>query len=182
MNTIEKIWDEYHSNLLSFIRKRIADKDSAEDILQDIFVRVHSKIDTLQNKSKIESWLYQITRNAIIDYYRARKPMEAIPDWLVQQEVGREERNRLELASCLTPMIQRLPEKYRRAVQLSEIEGNTGKEVAEKENLSLSGAKSRVQRGRALLKTMLHECCTIETNRMKQIVEYDKSDDDCTFC
>jgi RNA polymerase sigma-70 factor, ECF subfamily len=110
MNTIEKIWDEYHSNLLSFIRKRIADKDSAEDILQDIFVRVHSKIDTLQNKSKIESWLYQITRNAIIDYYRARKPMEAIPDWLVQQEVGREERNRLELASCLPPMIQRFSE------------------------------------------------------------------------
>jgi RNA polymerase sigma-70 factor, ECF subfamily len=182
MNKIDEIWDEYHSKLLSFIRKRIGDKDSAEDILQDIFVRVHSKIDTLENRSKIENWLYQITRNAIIDYYRSRKPMEAVPDWLAQPEVSREEQNRLELASCLTPMIQRLPEKYRRAVQLSEIEGNTGKEVAERENISLSGAKSRVQRGRALLKTMLHECCTIETNRMKQIVGYDKNSDDCTSC
>jgi RNA polymerase sigma-70 factor (ECF subfamily) len=182
MNTIEEIWNGYHSKLLFFIQKRVNDKDAAEDILQDIFVRVHSRIDTLENKSKIESWLYQIIRNAIIDYYRSRKPTEELPEWLAQPQVDREESNRLELSSCLTPMIQQLPEKYRHAVQLSEIEGKTGKDVAEKENISLSGAKSRVQRGRALLKTMLHECCKLEINKRNQIVEYDKKDDDCKHC
>jgi RNA polymerase sigma-70 factor (ECF subfamily) len=182
MNMIEEIWNKYHSNLLAFIRKRINDNDAAEDILQDIFVRVHSRIDTLENKSKLESWLYQITRNAIIDFYRTHKSIEELPAWLKQPQIGKEETNRRELSSCLAPMIQQLPEKYRDAVQLSEIEGNTQKEIAEKENISLSGAKSRVQRGRSLLKTMLHDCCKLEINTMNQIVDYDKKNDDCKLC
>jgi RNA polymerase sigma-70 factor, ECF subfamily len=179
---IEEIWKGYHSNLLAFIRKRVNDKAAAEDILQDIFVRVHSRIDTLENRSKLESWLYQITRNALIDYYRSRKPLEELPEWLEQPRISREEINRRELSSCLAPMIQQLPEKYRHAVQLSEIEGKTQKEIAEKENISLSGAKSRVQRGRALLKVMLHDCCKIEMNAMNQIVDYDRKNGDCTLC
>ena len=182
MNTTDEIWNMYHSNLLAFIRKRVNDKDAAEDILQDVFVRIYSRIDTLDNRSKLESWLYQITRNSIIDFYRSRKPMKELPDWLAQPQASREETNRRELASCLAPMIQQLPEKYRHAVQLSEIERKTQSEIAEKENISLSGAKSRVQRGRALLKTMLHDCCKVEINAMNQIVDYDKKDGDCKLC
>ncbi|MEW6586503.1 MAG: RNA polymerase sigma factor SigZ [Nitrospirota bacterium] len=182
MNTIEEIWNKYHSDLLAFIRKRINDKVAAEDILQDIFIRVHSRIDTLENRSRLESWLYQITRNAIIDFYRSRRPMEELPEGLAQPKADREETNRRELSSCLTPMIQQLPERYRRAVQLSKIEGMTLKEIAEKENISLSGAKSRVQRGRALLKAMLHDCCKIEINAKNNIVGYDKKDGDCKLC
>jgi RNA polymerase sigma-70 factor, ECF subfamily len=182
MNTIEEIWNKYNSNLLAFIRKRINDKDAAEDILQDIFVRVHSRIDTIENRSKLESWLYQITRNAIIDYYRSHKSTEELSEWIEQPQVSNEENHRQELSSCLTPMIQQLPEKYRHAVQLSEIEGKTQKEIAEIENVSLSGAKSRVQRGRALLKAMLHDCCKLEINAINQVVDYDKKDDDCKLC
>jgi RNA polymerase sigma-70 factor (ECF subfamily) len=182
MNTTEEMWNRYHSNLRAFIGKRVNDKDAADDILQDIFVRVHSRIDTLENRNKLESWLYQITRNALIDYYRARKPLEELPEWLEQPQANREETNRRELLSCLAPMIQQLPEKYRHAVQLSAIEGKTQSEIAEKENISLSGAKSRVQRGRVLLKTMLYECCKVEVNAMNQIVDYDKKEGDCKYC
>jgi len=182
MNTSEEIWSEYHSNLLAFIRKRVNDKVAAEDILQDVFVRIHSRIETLENRSKLESWLYQITRNTIIDFYRSRRPMEELPEWLAQPQASREENDGRELSSCLGPMIQQLPEKYRHAVQLSEIEGKTQKEIAEKESISFSGAKSRVQRGRELLKTMLHDCCKVEINAMNQIVDYDKKDGDCKLC
>ncbi len=182
MNTTDEIWNKYHSNLRAFIRKRVNNNNAAEDILQDIFVRVHSRIGTLKSRKKLESWLYQITRNSLIDYYRSHKVLEELPEWLGQQQASREEINRRELSSCLALMIQQLPEKYRHAIQLSEIEGNTQSEIAEKENISLSGAKSRVQRGRALLKTMLHDCCKIEINAMNQIVEYDKRDDDCKLC
>ncbi|WP_027185238.1 RNA polymerase sigma factor SigZ [Desulfovibrio inopinatus] len=182
MNTTEEVWKKYHANLLAFIRKRVNDKVAAEDILQDIFVRVHSRIGTLENRSRLESWLYQITRNAIIDFYRSHKPLEELPVWLEQPQVGKEETNRQELSLCLAPMIQQLPKKYRHAVQLSEIEGRTQKEVAEIENISLSGAKSRVQRGRALLKDMFHDCCKVEINTKNQIVDYIKENGDCKFC
>jgi RNA polymerase sigma-70 factor (ECF subfamily) len=182
LTATEEIWGSYHANLLTFIRKRVNDKVAAEDILQDVFARIHSRIDTLENKSKLESWLYQITRNAVIDYYRARRPMEMLPEWLAQPQAGREEMNRRELSSCLAPMIQQLPEKYRQAIQLSEIEGKTRKEIAEQEDISLSGAKSRVQRGRALLKTMLFDCCRFEINAMNQVVDYDRKNGECKLC
>ena len=182
MKTSEEIWNKYQSNLLTFIRKRVEDKAMAEDILQDVFVRIHSQIDTLENMSKLKSWFYQITRNAIIDFYRSRKPMEELPDWIAKPQADDEKNNIRELSSCLAPMIKQLPKKYRHAVQLSEIEGKTQKEIAEKERLSISGAKSRVQRGRALLKTMLHNCCKLEINAMNQIVDYDKKDDNCKLC
>lgn len=182
LTSTEEIWRTYHANLLTFIRRRVNDKVAAEDILQDVFVRIHSRIETLENSSKLESWLYQITRNAIIDFYRARRPTETLPEWLAQPQAGREEVNRRELSSCLAPMIQQLPEKYRHAIQLSAIEGKTEKEIAEQEDISLSGAKSRVQRGRALLKSMLFDCCRFEINAMNQIVDHDRKNRDCTFC
>jgi RNA polymerase sigma-70 factor (ECF subfamily) len=79
-------------------------------------------------------------------------------------------------------MIEELPDKYRDAVKLSEIERKTQKEVAQREKISLSGAKSRVQRGRALLKVMLHDCCKIEINKNNQLVSYEKKDKDCKYC
>jgi RNA polymerase sigma-70 factor, ECF subfamily len=182
MNTTEEIWVKYHTNLLAFIRKRVNDEVTAEDILQDVFVRIHSRIESLENRDKLESWLYQITRNAIIDAYRARKPMEELPEWLAQPQISKEENNRRELSLCLAPIIQKLPEKYRHAVQLSELEGMTQKEIAANQSISFSGAKSRVQRGRLLLKAMLHDCCKFEINTKNQIVDYEKKDDDCNHC
>jgi len=182
MNTTEEIWNKYHSNLLAFIRKRINDNMVAEDILQDIFVRIHSRIDTLEDNSKLESWLYQVTRNAVIDYYRSHKPTKELPDWLEQPQISSEEKISQELSSCLAPMIKQLPKKYRLAIQLSEIDGKTQKEVAEEENLTLPGAKSRIQRGRALLKKMLHDCCELEINNKNQVVDYENKDGNCKSC
>ena len=181
MKATDDIWFEYHNKLSVFIKTRVAD-DVAEDILQDVFIKIHSRIDSLKENTKLESWLYQITRNAVIDYYRSKRPTEQLPDWIKQTQPGEDEIIRQELSSCLAPMIEQLPDKYRVAINLSEIERKTQKEVAELENISLSGAKSRVQRGRALLKSMLHDCCQIEINQNNQLVSYEKKDRDCKLC
>ncbi len=178
MLTTEIIWLEYHQKLSGFIKSRISG-DVADDLLQDVFLKVHSQLGSLETKTKVESWLYQITRNTVIDYYRANKRLEELPKWIVQPELDESTAIRQELSSCLEPMISQLPDKYREAIQLSEIEGKTQKEVSEKENISLSGAKSRVQRGRVLLKSMLNDCCQIETNKKNQLVSYDSKIKDC---
>ncbi len=154
----------------------------AEDLLQDVFLKVHSKLGSLETKTKIESWLYQITRNTVIDYYRANKRLEELPKWIEQPESDENTTIRQELSSCLEPMINQLPDKYREAIQLSEIEGKTQKEVSEKEGISLSGAKSRVQRGRSLLKSMLNDCCQLEINKKSQVVSYESKHQDCDYC
>lgn len=141
-----------------------------------------TQIGSLKEDVKLESWLYQITRNTIIDHYRSARSTQKLPDWIEQVQVDEEETIKEELSSCLEPMVKELPDKYRSAVQMAEIECKTQKEVAEHEGISLSGAKSRVQRGRALLKDMLHDCCHFEVNKKNQIVSYEQKEKDCKYC
>lgn len=170
----EEIWKAYHGGLLSFIRYRVGDADLAEDILQNVFVKIHSKLDTLDKTERLQSWLYQIARNAVIDHYRTNKKTEPLPDDIpdclpdnvpdtlpdsIRQEPDPAGKDWRRLADCLRPMIEMLPEGYRQAVILSDIEGLPLTEVATRLGLSLPGAKSRVQRGRARLRTIFLECC-----------------------
>ncbi len=181
MNLTEDIWYEYHLKLTSFIRSKVSE-DMVDDILQDVFMKIHTKLDSLKEDVKIESWLYQITRNIIIDHYRSRRTHEQLADWIELPLPEEEETIRKELSSCLEPMIKKLPEIYRNAVQMSEIDNKTQKEVAELEGVSLSGAKSRVQRGRSLLKGMLYDCCQFEINKKNQVISYVQKKPDCKFC
>jgi len=179
---IEHIWKEYHTKLHSFIQKRVGDASTADDILQEVFIRIISRIDTLKENNKIQSWIYQIARNAIIDHYRAHKIMEELPETLIAPEMESGEKARQEIESCLLPMIQSLPEHYREAIVLSEIEGLTQKEVARKQGLSLSGAKSRVQRGRAMVKEMLLDCCRFEFDNLGRVIDYEQKRKTCKKC
>ncbi len=181
MKVTENIWQEYHSRLASFIRGKV-DGDAVDDLLQDVFLKIHLHIDSLKDDTKLESWLYQITRNVITDYYRSRRVAEELPEWIEQPLPEQKDSIRRELSACLEPMVRHLPDKYRNAVQLSEIENRTQKEIAELEGISLSGAKSRVQRGRALLKSMLDDCCQFEINSKNQVISYEKKQRNCKFC
>ena len=182
MNITEKIWREYHSKLMAFVVKRVEDNAVAEDIVQDVFVKIHSQIESLKEETKLESWLYQISRNAVIDYYRVRKPSVELPEWIAQVETEASVQARQELGACLQPMIEQLPAHYREALILSELEGKTQKEVSMEQGISLSGAKSRIQRGRSLLKGMLFECCHFEHDHMGKVVDFDTKNKDCGPC
>ncbi len=176
MSTSETVWQEYHWRLRAFIRSRVADDAAADDLLQTVFLKIHTGLQSLKDEAKLRSWLYQIARNATVDYYRAKTPTAEIPESLAHPQNDPSTVVTQELAQCLEPMIAKLPEKYRRAIVLSEIEGLTQKELAETEGLSLSGAKSRVQRGRALLKEMLSDCCRIEFDHGGRLRDYEQKD------
>ena len=130
MKVSENIWHEYQSRLAAFIRSKVVE-DAVDDLLQDVFMIIHLRISSLKDDKKLESWLYQITRNAITDYYRNRRVSEELPEWIEQPQPEEEESIRKELSACLKPMVRELPDKYRNAIQLSDIENRTQNEVAE---------------------------------------------------
>lgn len=181
MKSTEDIWLAYHKKLSAFIRYRVSG-DVVDDILQDVFMKIHAQVDSLKDDAKLESWLYRITRNAVIDHYRSKKPKEDLPKWIEEVESDEGQASKKELLSCLEPMIKQLPDKYRLAIELSELQGESQKVIAERENISLSGAKSRVQRGRTLLKVMLYECCEIKLNQRNQLVSVERKRSDCENC
>src|SRR5690606_30999351 len=134
----EALWQDYRSRLVRFVVDRVEDEATAEDIVHDALVRAYQKRATLRSDEKFEQWLYQITRNAIIDHYRSRRPMEPLPADLVRGDEAANGKARRELATCMLPLIESLPERYRRAVLLSEIEGLTQRETAKRLDLTLS--------------------------------------------
>jgi RNA polymerase sigma-70 factor (ECF subfamily) len=182
MNPIESIWKDYHDKLLKFIQSRVPDPSAADDILQEVFLRIHSRIDTLKENNKLNGWIYKITRNAIIDYYRSQKRMEELPEILTYPDSDPSDKTRQEIGSWIQPMIQMLPDEYRDALVMSEIEGLTQKEVGKKLGLSLSGAKSRIQRGRKMVREMLLQCCHFEFDLRGKVIDYEAKTESCTEC
>jgi len=180
--TLEHIWHEFAGKLGQFIRARVADPATAEDILQDVFVRIQKRLGQLRDPARLQSWLYLITRNAIIDHYRTHKETVEVPDSL-PAEPDEHNGEVEELKAAFRRMIYNLPEPYREALILTEFEGLTQQQLAEKAGISLSGAKSRVQRGREQLKQMLNECCTFEFDRRGKVIGCEpRRKTDCSEC
>ncbi|MBE7494734.1 MAG: RNA polymerase sigma factor SigZ [Verrucomicrobiaceae bacterium] len=170
--TLEAIWAQFATRLRHFIRARVANDASAEDILQNVFVKIQQRLGTLRGAEKIEAWVHQIARHAIVDHFRAQRPAEELSEDLPQPgENTADEAEKAGLLAAFRRMITELPEPYRQAIQLTELEGLTQQELATRLGISLSGAKSRVQRGRAMLKAMLLECCRFEFDRRGGIMD-----------
>ncbi len=168
--TIEAVWTEFADKLGRFIRARVADPATAEDILQDVFLKIHGRLDQLKDPAGLQSWLYLIARNAIIDHYRTRKPTSELDESLPAEPPAHDPE--LEgLKTAFHRMIYGLPPLYRDALVLTELEGLTQKELAGRLGISLSGAKSRVQRGRELLKHAMLDCCHLEFDRRGKIID-----------
>lgn len=179
-----KLWSDFSEPLKKFISKRISNENDVEDVLQEVSLKVYKSIDDLKDIERITSWIYTIARNAVIDYYRKHSnhsQSAQIPENLINEETDDVSANK-EIASCLTAMINVLPEKYKEAILLTEFENYTQKELSEKIGLSLSGAKSRVQRARKQLKEILIGCCQIDVDHFGNVVDYKHKAEDCKFC
>jgi len=174
--TTTALWSEFHRPLGAFLARRARRPSDVDDLLQEIFVRIHKKIDTLDDAERIDAWIFQIARNALIDWERVRATRNDArqlgTDAIETLATPEPDAAPSALVGCVTPMIATLPEPYREAIRLTEIEGLTQADAAERAGISLSGMKSRVQRGRERLKQMILDCCHVELDARGGVVDY----------
>lgn len=163
--------------MLNFINQRIPVREDAEDVLLEVFTKIHTGIGKLQNEDRVKPWVFAITRNAVNDYWKKKYPTQSL-DFEPPQE---DEDALAHLETCLRNMIVALPEKYRKPLVLSEFQGFKQQEVAEKLGLGLSATKSRIQRGREKLKEAIVDCCNFRLNEKGQIMS-GHDPDSCTHC
>lgn len=183
-DTTEQIWREFSERLRQFVRSRVKSSADIDDVLQTVFLRIHESFDQLRHVDRLESWMFQITRNAVTDYFRKGRSA-AEPHQSSEIEVsasGSEDNLNREIASCVSALIDHLPKDQRRAVTLYELDGVSQKKIAEMESISLSGAKSRIQRGRRNLEAMLHECCRFQLDSRGNVLGYETARSDCPPC
>jgi RNA polymerase sigma-70 factor (ECF subfamily) len=179
------VWQDFHGRLLGFIARRVPDRDSAEDILQEVMLRIHRHAAELERSPAIAAWVHQIARNAIADHYRRAAVRREQPSGIDfdRREAPLSEPASAELlselASCLGPLLQQLPAPSREAITLTELEGLTQASAAARLGLSTSGMKSRVQRARVQLKELLVACCEIDLDSRGAITSYQPRRDPC---
>lgn len=181
--TLDENAHELRRRLLGFVRRRIDSGPDAEDIVQDVLEKAWQKRNDLQESANLVAWLLQIARNRVADYYRLRRRRDELRDRVeassvesstITSDTDDVDAARRELASCLIPLIDDLPETYREAITSSEIEGRTQQETADILGLSLSGAKSRIQRGRRMVAERLLACCAVERDVRGGVVGYER--------
>lgn len=176
--SLDSVYREFDSSLRKFIQSRVDDRDNAEDILQEVYIKIHNNIDSVRNGDRLVSWIYQITRNAITDQYRRSHPESELKEDLVANQP--EELDLYsELASSLQGMLNCLPKMYREALEWADLQGMKQEVVAKKLGLSLSGAKSRVQRARQKLKQAFLDCCHFEFDHNGKAIDFQSNCDRC---
>ena len=167
---IEELWLKLGNKLKAFILSKVHDDSTADDILQEVFLKIHTKIDTVKDDTKIQSWIYQLTRNLIIDHFRSIQKERPILPNLFEKEEDTDDEFMVETLQDLAKMMNDLPAEYCDALCSTELGGMIQKAYAEKIGISYSGAKARVQRGKKMLKDMLMKCCHYQFDKYGTVI------------
>ena len=168
-------WQVLGQRLGAYIGRRLPAQE-VDDVLQDVLLRIHKNVRHLSDDSRFGPWVYSVARNAVIDRLRKKRPpttdvaeLETVADSEPESEQA--------LLNCVTPFVARLPEAYRHAITLVELQGLTQADAAKIAGVSLSGMKSRVQRGRRLLREMFEECCSLKIDARGHVIEAERHED-----
>ncbi|WP_306644141.1 RNA polymerase sigma factor SigZ [Sanyastnella coralliicola] len=171
----EALWEEFKQPIEAFIRTKVH-QDEVEDLLQDVFMKIHQKVHTVREHDRIESWVFQITRNAIIDHYRTKRQNTSLT---VDIPERMEEESSVDFSPCIQPLLTQLSTEDQKLISRVNLEGGSQKAIAEELGIGYSALKSRVQRARQRLKDVFVECCEIESDVYGHIVSAKTRDCSC---
>lgn len=170
----QALWQDLRGRLVAFVSARSSSRQDAEDIVQDVFLRMHLALDQGAAIEKLDAFMFRVARNALVDRYRRAGAREG---WLSEQPGGEDnlelELLRESLAECIAPFLDRLPEPYAQALRWVDRDGLTQPEAAARAGISISGMKSRVQRARVKLLDLLENCCRFEIDGRGRVIGYE---------
>jgi RNA polymerase sigma-70 factor, ECF subfamily len=175
---------ELEQKLRPFVSRRVPPSD-LDDVMQDVFLRIERALPSLRDDERFIPWLYAVARSAISESHRQRSrhaatPMSGSAEPEAACDASEPTALEQELAGYVLGYIAQLPSPYREALTLTEIEGLTQKSAASALGISLSGMKSRVQRGRERLRDLFESCCRIGVDARGRVVACEPRDpSDC---
>src|SRR5688572_18114417 len=184
---LESIWAEVGASMDRFVRRRVNDPHQADDVVAEVMLRIHQHLGSLDDRERVTAWVFRIARNAITDHYRrsARRrevpaaELEPLTDPSADAWLDDQDATLAELASCIRPLVEALPRDYRRALELTDFDGHSQADAARIEGISVSGMKSRVQRGRRQFATLVKQCCDVTTDSRGELIDFNLRADGC---
>ncbi len=170
----DSVVTELATKVRGFIRRRVRDDATADDLAQETLLKVYRSRAALRDGQRLEAWLYRIARTTLIDFYRRQRPGAELPADLAAEPAEPADEVTAAMTRSLRRFLAELPERYREPVRLAEFEGLPLAKIALRMGLSLTAVKSRVRRGRAMLKKKLQDCCRLEFDRLGKIIGYER--------
>ena len=175
----QDIWKLHADDIKYFILSKVKDEVIADDLLQETFIKVHTKLNTLKDEDKLKSWLFSIARYTVLDYFRSKKLVYETTD---EDFIFEEQKLEHTEVDCLHGIIKSLPKKYRDPLFLSDIKGIKQQKIAEQLHLPLPTIKSQIQRGRKMIAQGFVDCCDFVVNDAGFLVGEVKDKADCKMC
>lgn len=163
------LWIEYQEGIRSYLLKKVKDADLANDLAQEVFIKVCRACCSDHEVKNVRSWLFQISHHALIDHLKRQPNLAALP-----LEIADEPEDTIwqEMEKYIDPLIKLLPEKYAIPLRLYDLEGIQQAVIAQRLALSLSATKTRIQRARKLLKEEILVCSTLETDVQGRVIGF----------
>ena len=174
------IWSKFHAPLRAFIMGKVSDSHTADDILQETFIRIHSRIDTLKDQTKIQAWVNQIANNLVMDHIR--KSQKISNDEIKDEPAGELEQDdaMTEALADMVKMMDDLPGEYCDSLCKTELGNMSIAEYASSAGISFTAAKTMIFRAKRMLKDMLMQCCHYQFDKYGTVLEITQSG--CCCC
>ena len=170
-------WRVLDASLRPFVARRVAAEDT-DDVLQEVYLRLHRSASSLEDDQRFGAWVVRIARNAIVDHHRVRSRHPVVGEVLGEPpqeemaELPEDSEAESVLAAYAATRVAALPEPYREALTLTELEGLSQKEAAARLGISYSAMKSRVQRGRQQVREAVERCCEVAVDARGHVIDY----------
>ncbi|WP_405381942.1 sigma-70 family RNA polymerase sigma factor [Maribacter sp. LLG6340-A2] len=172
---INTIWTDLNEELYKFILSKIKDEQTSKDIHQEVFIKIQTKIDQLKHTSKLTSWIYQITRNTIIDHYRKTKHNNISINEIDIPEKDTHNFDYSNLTNCINQKIGNLSTQHKEAIILTSFKNYSQKDLADYLNISYSGTKSRVQKAKKILKENILDCPNVASDKSGKLLDFENN-------
>jgi len=156
----DTIFKQYYKPLCQFSYSFIKDQDTAENLVQEVFVKLWEKRENLTNIDNLLSYLMGMVRNQSIDFLRKEKTNSKIYNKLrpeSSENTTEEQISKNEFEEKLLKSILNLPERCRTAIEMSRFDGFSNKEIAQKMEISVKGVEALIGRSLKLLRSELQE-------------------------
>lgn len=178
---LEDIWSAYRRQLEAFLHSKVSNAADVEDLLQEILIKTHTGLDSLQKGESIQAWLFQIANRTTIDFYRKKARLKQLdPEELWYQE--KQQDIKTELIPCIEPFLTALPDDMASLLRAIDLEGKSQKAYAQERGINYTTLKSKVQKGRATLRGLFEGCCHYSLDPQGNLIDFEQKSASCKKC
>ncbi|TXT36826.1 MAG: RNA polymerase sigma-70 factor ECF subfamily [Comamonadaceae bacterium] len=170
MNCLTTAWTAHAPELRGWFRHRVGNTALADDLLQDLFLKALRQGERFCDVRNARAWLFEVARNLLADHLRLAHHMVELPEDLSAQEDDTATVDTLSV--CLPRVLSELSPEDREAITLCDLQGMAQAEFAQLKGLSLSAAKSRVQRARVRLHAQMSQACQVKLDEVGRVSDF----------